>query len=181
MNKLSENYALAYAFATERHAKQFRKGVKVPYIVHIYEVAQYLRESGADEETIIAGILHDTVEDTGTKLEEIKEKFGDKVAMLVDYCTEIKSMPYLERKREHDNRLAHAPKDAKLIKCADCLSNLRSLYLDTLYNDEIWKVFNSTRENIKTHYKWSIEAFSELQGLKIYQDLKNYFDLTFKD
>ena len=178
-DRLSEKYQEAYRFATERHSGQMRKTAPIPYIVHIYEVTQILREENADEETLIGAILHDTVEDTGTSLQEIREKFGDRVAVLVDYVSENKKLPYVERKREHNQRLAHAPIRAKMIKCADCLSNLRSLYLDIKYYGNPWKCFNSSKENIMVHYYNSIKAFSELKNTKMYKALVGYFKKTF--
>ena len=90
---MTEKYFEAIRFATEKHKNQIRKIAPFPYMVHIYEVVQILRENGADEETLIGAILHDTVEDTGTSLDEIRERFGDNIATLVDYVTENKKMP----------------------------------------------------------------------------------------
>lgn len=179
MEKTSSKFDFACRFATEKHSGQLRKGVKVPYIVHPYEVAQILRKNGADEATIIAGVLHDTVEDTNTNLSEIKQYFGEEVAMIVDYCTEKKSLPYLERKFEHDQRIKSGPLKAKMVKCADCLSNLRSLYIDAKNSNEIWKVFNASRQDVQKHYYWSILAFKELEGMEMYEQLKKYYYLTF--
>ena len=71
----SDNFTKAVSFAVDKHSSQKRKGMPWPYIVHVYEVAQLLQESGADSDTVIAGVLHDTVEDTNTTLDEISEKF----------------------------------------------------------------------------------------------------------
>lgn len=177
---MSEKYFEAIRFASEKHKNQIRKLAPFPYMVHIYEVVQILRENGADEETLIGAVLHDTVEDTGTSLDEIREKFGDNVATLVSYVTEDKSMPYVERKHEHAQRLAKGPVQAKMIKCADSLSNLRAIYLDEKYMGEnIWNAFNSSKENIQTHYYDSIKAFKEVKDTKMYKELVKYFKLTF--
>ncbi len=177
---MTEKYNEAIIFASQRHENQKRKNSPFPYIVHLYEVSQILRENGADEETLIGGVLHDTVEDTGTTLDEIRERFGDEVATLVDYVTEIKSLPYVERKYEHAQRMAGAPIKAKMIKCADCLSNLKSIYLDCKYQGEsVWSAFNSTKENIADHYYNSIKAFKEISYTKMYKELVKYFKLTF--
>ena len=148
-------------FVSEKHSKQKRKVLAFPYIVHLFEVFQILREENCDEETLIVGLLHDVVEDTGTSLDEVREKFGESVAQLVGYLTEIKSLPYIERKAEHAKRLEKAPLKAKLVKCADCLSNLKSIYYDMQIVDNVFKNFNSTPENLKNYYSHSIEILGK--------------------
>lgn len=177
-----EKYNKAFEFATIRHAKQLRKGSKIPYIVHIYEVAQYLKEEGTDEDTLIAGILHDTVEDTDTSLEEIEKLFGRDVAALVGDESEDKSLPYLERKRLHMAHLKASSERAKLVNCADKLSNLRAIYLDIkTFGNDVWKRFNGSKEEIKIYYSLALDALSSLEGRKIYKDLQYYFNKVFNE
>lgn len=121
--------------------------------MHIYEVAEILQENGASQETVVAGILHDTVEDTNTTLEEIAQNFGYYVASIVDVLSEDKALPYATRKEVQAQRIKVATKEAKMVKCADCLSNLRSLYYDSKRDENVWSKFNSTKENIQNHYK----------------------------
>lgn len=175
-----KKYDDAFEFATKKHSGQFRKGTKIPYIVHLYEVTQILKEEKADEITIIAGILHDTVEDTDTKIEEIEEKFGSDVAKLVSADSEDKSLPYLERKKLHMQQLKNADERAKLVNLADKLSNLRSIYLDSIYFENMWKKFNGSKDEIQQYYAWSLDALSSLKKRKAYKKLKYYFKLTFK-
>ncbi len=180
--ELLDNLNKAFAFACERHSKQYRKATTIPYIVHIYEVYQYLREECVDEEGLIAGILHDVVEDTGTSLEEIREKFGEGVASLVDNESEDKSLPYIVRKKLHMDALKECGEKAKLINCADKLSNLRSIYLDIKYfKDDVWKKFNGTKDEIKLYYTMAIDALSSLERHEIYSELKRYFKLVFEN
>ena len=100
MGDQRENYLLEKAihFATSKHAGQLRKGTKVPYIVHPLETMNILRSMNADTNLLIAGLLHDTVEDTDTSIEEIKEVFGTDVAALVGGHSEDKSKTWVERK-----------------------------------------------------------------------------------
>ncbi len=174
-----KKYDDAFEFATKKHSGQFRKGTKIPYIVHLYEVTQILKEEKADEITIIAGILHDTVEDTDTKIEEIEEKFGSDVAKLVSADSEDKSLPYLERKKLHMQQLKNADERAKLVNLADKLSNLKSIYLDTLYMSNTFDRFNGTKDEIKQYYKMALDALSSLKSRKSYKQLKKYYKLTF--
>src|SRR5271155_1390343 len=83
----------AYAFAEKAHAGQKRKSGE-PYFNHALATAEILQSWHMDQATVAAGILHDTVEDTGVPLETIKEEFGDDVAFLVDGVTKIGHAKY---------------------------------------------------------------------------------------
>jgi len=89
----------AIQFATLAHKNQFRKGTNIPYIVHPFEVAQILTDAKCNEEVIIAGLLHDTVEDTDVAIGQIEQEFGHYVAELVSSCSEDKSQSWEERKQ----------------------------------------------------------------------------------
>ncbi|WP_394730605.1 HD domain-containing protein [Altererythrobacter sp. GH1-8] len=119
----------AASFAAEKHRKQRRKdAAATPYINHPLEVAQILTEAGVeDSDVLIAAILHDTIEDTETTPEELTAVFGERVCSLVLEVTDDKSLPKAERKRL---QVLNAPKksaDAKLIKIADKIANIRDL------------------------------------------------------
>jgi len=119
----------AYMFAADKHRDQRRKNVHVsPYINHPIDVAYILTSVGiTDINTLIGGILHDTVEDTKTSYDEIIEKFGQEVADIVRECSDNKALDKVQRKKE---QLAHAriiSDKAKLIKLADKFSNCREL------------------------------------------------------
>lgn len=151
----------AIIFATLKHLKQKRKGTEIPYIVHPMEVMQILTDLDCSENTIIAGILHDTLEDTETTPEEILKEFGEDVLSLVKLESEDKSKTWKERKLETINHLKTAMLDVKLICFADKLSNLRSIYRDNLdIGDKIWERFNATREDLHWYYKGIIDVIS---------------------
>ena len=120
----------AAQFAAEKHADQKRKGVSgEPYINHLIEVAGLIARSiePVDENLIMAALLHDTIEDTGTTAAELEAKFGHDVASLVLEVTDDKSLPKETRKRL---QIETAPKKsvrAQMLKLADKISNLRSI------------------------------------------------------
>ncbi|HTN12401.1 MAG TPA: HD domain-containing protein [Acetobacteraceae bacterium] len=112
------------------HAAQRRKGdAAEPYINHLLEVAALLGEAtgGDDPALVIAGLLHDSIEDCGILHSEIEARFGADVAALVDAVTDDKSLPKLERKRLQIEHAAEASARAKMLKLADKISNLRAL------------------------------------------------------
>ena len=133
----SERIKKAVDFATKAHEGQKRKSGE-PYIIHPKAVMETLLEWGMDEDTAIAGVLHDTVEDTGVTLDEIKQEFGESVAFLVDGVTKIGKArqgmrdidTYLPVTRDNLLRLLVATgSDIRvlIIKLADRLHNLRTL------------------------------------------------------
>ena len=123
--------------ATKAHEGQFRKTGE-PYIVHPLAVKKILEECGMDEDTIIAGVLHDTVEDTSLTLDDIRKEFGESVAFLVDGVTKLSTArhgmrdidTYLPATKDNFLRLMIALGDdirVLIIKLADRLHNLRTL------------------------------------------------------
>lgn len=135
--KDSERVKRAIEIATKAHEGQFRKTGE-PYIIHPLAVKKILEEWGMDEDTVIAGILHDTVEDTDLTLNDIKKEFGESVAFLVDGVTKLSTArngmrdidTYLPETKDNFLRLMIALGDdirALIIKLADRLHNLRTL------------------------------------------------------
>jgi len=120
----------AIQFAAQKHRDQRRKGADAsPYINHPIEVAVLLANVAGvqDEATLIAAVLHDTVEDTRTSQGDLEATFGPAIRLLVQEVTDDKSLPKVERKRlqvEHAPQLTHS---AKLIKIADKISNVREV------------------------------------------------------
>ena len=112
----------SYVFAREAHGGQFREGSGSPYIDHPASVAAILKSYGADSETVAAGNLHDTVEDTPATLDEIERRFGKDIAFLVDGVTKIEGdKPGTMKKVQN-----YAGKDSRVImvKMADIIHNL---------------------------------------------------------
>jgi len=127
------SYALllqAAAFAADRHTGQHRKDAeRSPYINHPLQVAAVLAvEAGIEEtSTLVAALLHDTVEDTDTTLAELEAAFGPEVAGIVAEVTDDKSLPQQERKELQVQHAPHISRQAKLVKMADKICNVRDI------------------------------------------------------
>jgi guanosine-3',5'-bis(diphosphate) 3'-pyrophosphohydrolase len=119
--------AAADEFAAWKHRHQFRRDGVTPYINHPRGVMIILREEFGvtDVDTLAAGLLHDTIEDTATDYDEIRGLFGKRVADLVAVLTKDKRLPEAKRERDYFAGLAKAPLAARLCKIADSLYNVR--------------------------------------------------------
>lgn len=134
---------------------QTRKGKQVPYIIHPLGVGLILSQAGAAEDIIIAGILHDTIEDTDITREDIRKEFGEDVARIVDDVTEQdKGLPWEERKRLAMEHVKDMKQDSLLVKSADLLHNMTDQINDyAIEGEDIFKRFNATKEMQATRYK----------------------------
>lgn len=148
----------ALRLAATGHADQVRRGSGVPYFEHVVAVAWILDRAGFEEDVVIAGLLHDLVEDTPTTLEEIKAQFGPLVAELVDYCSEVKhdeqghKRPWIDRKSDHLKALDSAPAEARAIVLADKLHNLFAIQTDLAEGRPVWTSFHADRGQVLWYY-----------------------------
>jgi guanosine-3',5'-bis(diphosphate) 3'-pyrophosphohydrolase len=120
----------ALAFAADKHRSQRRKDVEAsPYINHPIALARVLAVEGGigDVSVLAAALLHDTVEDTDTTFDELRERFGERIAGLVAEVTDDTSLARDERKRLQVSHAGALSRDAKLIKLADKICNLRDV------------------------------------------------------
>ena len=159
----------AVAFSATKHRSQRRKGIDAsPYINHPIEAANILANVAGvtDLATLIAAILHDTIEDTGTKPEEIEELFGRSVRLLVEEVTDDKTLPKVERKRL---QVEHAPNlsvSAKLIKVADKICNVHDV---TQSPPEGWSL-----ERRREYLDWAERVVTGCRGVN--DPLERRFD-----
>ena len=172
----------AIVFATQRHFGQVRKGMSLPYIVHPIEVMEILYRMGADENLLIAGVLHDTIEDTGTTKEEISELFGEDVANLVAGHSEDKSKTWEERKNAAIEHLEIADKRFKMLVLADKLSNIRAIAADyEEIGDELWERFNAPPQKQAWYYSKLDDALMSLADYDDTADAYWEYNAHFKD
>lgn len=171
----------AIIYAVEHHAGQKRKGTDLPYILHPLETMEILASMGADTGLLMAGVLHDTVEDTAATLEELTELFGSDVSSLVGHHSEDKSKSWTERKISAIAALHDADKRLKMLVMADKVSNLRSTAADfRAMGDRVWERFNAPKERQRWYYGGMVKALSDMQNYPdtaaVYQEMTALYD-----
>ena len=149
----------ALAFAARKDRDQRRKDVEAsPYINHPIALANTLVNIGAvhDTTTLCAAILHDTIEDTQTTAEELHAEFGEAICKVVLEVTDDKSLPVKERKAAQVAHAPHASFEARLVKLADKISNLRDLAQSPPAN---WSL-----ERRQKYFDWARRVIDGLRG-----------------
>lgn len=169
MTGYSDRINHAFAFAAKHHDQQVRKGTRLPYLTHPANVAIILSRYGCSEDTIVAGILHDVVEDcvrdnmTREMLEErIGRKFGNSVLATVLMVTHRKvdddgiELSSEDKKHDYLERLALANEDALWVCAADKVHNANSILSDlrrTSFPETVWGRFNVGKDGTVAWYR----------------------------
>ena len=148
----------AAAFAAEKHRHQRRKDEEAsPYINHPVQVAHILvQENVEDPEVLAAALLHDTIEDTNTSLEELEIVFGYEIAGVVNECTDNKKLNKLERKQAQIDHAAHISHKAKLVKLADKIANVNDI------NDAPPAGWSLERK--REYFDWAKKVVDQMRG-----------------
>lgn len=177
----------AIIFATHAHSGMNRKGKTLPYIVHPLEAAAIVATITSDQELLAAAVLHDVVEDTDTTIDQLKEEFGERVAMLVAADTNPprkEGDTWRSRKEAAANRLLSVSTEAKMVAIGDKLSNLRAICFDyQAIGDELWRRFKAPdgRSDIAWYYRRLADALSELAGTPPYEEFRQLLTKVFGD
>jgi (p)ppGpp synthase/HD superfamily hydrolase len=149
----------AYELLVNKHAGQRQKVNGHPYVEHPVLVASDVGEAGFDPEMIAAALLHDIVEDSDTTVAEVRERFGDRVANLVDAMTDeaVDVEPYERRKEMHRERVLDAGGEAAAIFAADKLNNVRALR--STYAEEGEEVAKRFKQSLDTKLRvWGADV-----------------------
>ena len=162
MTKLEQ----AITFAVNAHEEQKRKGKERPYILHPLEVLAIVSALTEDEDVLCAAVLHDTVEDTSVKLDDIEEAFGPRVRALVAAESENKRKgqnakdTWKIRKQETIDHLATAERAVQIICLGDKLANLREIARD--YANDGKKFWNRFNQKDKNEHAWYYRSIDEI-------------------
>ncbi|MEI7512754.1 MAG: HD domain-containing protein [Candidatus Uhrbacteria bacterium] len=169
--RLTPKIQTAINYAADKHRDQLRKGEKLPNIVHPFSVAWILADAGVDEDVVVAGLLHDILEDVkGSSFEELSQKFGERVASIVRDVSEDKDpniesdekLTWMERKQKYLAHLSIASSDAVLVSVADKIQNLQSMKSDyDLHGEALWDSFNSPPDKKLWFYEEVLRIASE--------------------
>ncbi len=145
----------AIEFAAKAHAGRFRKGTKIPYILHPLSAAKTLIDCECPDEMVIAAILHDTVEDTWVTLQDIRQEFGEEVARIVEGCTEPNGDEVWEERKGHTIAyLEEAATDILIVSLSDKIDNIRAIREDfEKMGERVWQRFRRPREKQQWYYR----------------------------
>ena len=149
----------AASFAAEKHKNQRRKDADAsPYINHPIALADVLANEGgiANEEVLVAALLHDTIEDTETTEQELKALFGNKITSIVLEVTDDKSLSKAERKTLQIEQAKHSSIEAKQVKLADKICNLRDILSSPPKDWPLQRKFD--------YFEWAEQVVSGLRG-----------------
>lgn len=180
---MSDKIFSALQFATNAHSGQYRKSTKIPYIVHPIDVMQHLIKHNASDNAVAAGILHDTLEDTKTTEQQLRQVFGDRIADLVVGASEADKTQTWEERKQHTMNALRQTNDTEqlMIVCADKLSNISSISSDLKnVGDAVWARFNRGREQQKWYYCSLAEIFAKhTNKSKIFSEYINMVNNVF--
>ena len=177
-SKLGARFNEAFLFAAEKHASQTRKKTDVPYISHLMSVASLVLEAGGGEDEGVAALLHDVVEDCGGHpiLEEIRQRFGDRVANIVEGCTDAYTTPkppWKQRKLEYLEVLRRADEDVRLVSAADKFHNVRSILADyRREGDSVWERFSGRRDGTLWYYRAVLDVLRQGKANRLVDELE---------
>lgn len=162
---LGDRFTDAFAYAVHLHARQARKGTAISYLTHLMTVCSLVLEDGGDEDQAVAALLHDGPEDQGGQpvLDEIRRRFGDEVATLVDGLTDTLKSPkpdWEPRKRTYLARLEDEPRAVLRVSLADKLHNLRSIAVDhAVRGESLWDRFNAGQKQQEWYFRALLDIF----------------------
>jgi hypothetical protein len=174
---IGDRFERALVYATRLHREQRRKGSGTPYAAHLLGVASLVLEDGGSEDEAIAALLHDAVEDQGgrARLDEIKREFGNRVAHIVEGCTDTgisPKPPWRPRKEAYVRALASHDASVRRVSLADKLYNARAILLDyRRLGDELWERFDPESDQ-PWYYRALVSAFRETTESPLVEELE---------
>ena len=181
--RLTPKFTEAMAYAAEKHATQTRKGSGIPYLGHLLSVAGFVIEADGTEAEAIAALLHDAAEDQGGEptLAEIRGKFGDEVADIVDECSdtfETPKPPWRERKQRYIDHLPEASDGAILVSLADKLHNAHAILRDfRAHGDELWQRFSVQDPQLHLwYYRSLLDVYAQRVDNWMVDELREVID-----
>ena len=177
MPTLTRRFDEAFAYTHETHAGHTRKGSGVPYIGHLMGVASIVIDDGGTEDEAIAALLHDAAEDCGgrPRLEDIRTRFGDTVAGIVEDCTDSwddPKGPWAERKQQYVQHARTLAASSLRVSAADKVHNSYAILRDLRNTgDKVWERFNAKPDDILAYYQSLVRSYREAGGGRLVDEL----------
>jgi (p)ppGpp synthase/HD superfamily hydrolase len=178
MTTLTVRFDEAFKYAHEVHAAQTRKGNSSPYIGHLMGDASIVLDDGGSEDEAIGALLHDAAEDQGgrERLEDIRRRFGDAVARIVEDCTDSWETPkraWIERKREYIEHARSLSPSSLRVAAADKVHNAYAILRDLRNMGEtVWARFNAPADDVIAYYESLVRAMRESGGGRLVEELE---------
>jgi (p)ppGpp synthase/HD superfamily hydrolase len=177
MAPLTSRFEEAFAYAHAAHAAQARKGSGAPYIGHLMGVSSIVIDDGGNEDEAIAALLHDAAEDAGgrERLEDIRARFGEAVAAIVEDCTDAWTTPkppWAERKRQYVEHARTLGPSSLRVSAADKVHNAYAILRDLRnIGETVWERFNATPDDVLAYYQSLVRAYRAAGGGKLIDEL----------
>lgn len=177
MTTLSPRFQEAFRYAAEAHGSQRRKGTGAPYIGHLMGVASIVLDDGGSEDEAIAALLHDAPEDQGgrARLDDIRARFGDVVAGIVEDCTDswaTPKEPWAERKKRYAEHARTLSPSSLRVSASDKVHNTYVLLRDLRnHGDAVWDRFSASPDDVVTYYRTLVRSFREAGGGPLVDEL----------
>jgi len=178
MAHLTQRFDEAVAYAHEVHGAQMKKRTSIPYLSHLLGVASIVLDDGGDEDEAIAALLHDAAEDHGgrVRLEDIRARFGDRVAAIVEDCTDSWSTPpepWLDRKRKYAEHAKHLSASSLRVSAADKVHNTYSILRDLRNTGEqVWERYEARPDDVLAYYQTLVRSYREAGGGRLVDELE---------
>jgi GTP pyrophosphokinase len=177
MPTLSARFDDALKYAHDVHRQQVRKGNQSPYFSHLMGVASIVLDDGGTEDETIGALLHDAAEDHGgrARLDEIRTRYGDAVAKIVEDCTdswETPKKPWMERKRQYIAHASALSPSSLRVSAADKVHNAYAILRDLRNTgDQVWDRFSAPADDVIAYYESLVKAFRHSGGGRLVDEL----------
>ena len=178
MPTLTGRFDEAFVYAHEAHATHTRKGNGVPYIGHLMGVASIVIDDGGTEDQAIAALLHDAPEDRGgrQRLDDIRARFGDRVARIVEDCTDswtTPKAPWAERKQKYVEHARALAAPSLRVSAADKVHNAYAILRDLRnIGEKVWDRYNATPDDVLAYYQSLVRSYRTAGGGKLVDELE---------
>jgi (p)ppGpp synthase/HD superfamily hydrolase len=174
---LTARFDDAFRYAHDTHAQQTRKGTGAPYLAHLMGVASIVLDDGGCEDEAIGALLHDAAEDQGgrERLADIRARFGDTVAGIVEDCTDswdTPKRPWLERKQAYVRHARKLTAMSLRVSAADKVHNAYAILRDLRNTgEEVWSRFKAGPDDVIAYYDALVRAYREAGGGRLVDEL----------